>query len=143
MPKSERIVVQEIPAGGAKRIDFAVEYKDAQGHWVAADGGWSWGLAVRSSYPTESAGLDLFASSETPLPSHQVVMVGTGTRLAIPNGFFGLLAIRNGGNHATIAEGERIAQLIIVPFTQVALHEVRAFDVTERGEGGFGSTGRG
>lgn len=120
----------------------------------------------------ESAGLDLFASSETPLPSHQVVMVGTGTRLAIPNGFFGLLAIRsslgakgislangvgiidadyrgevkvairNGGNHATIAEGERIAQLIIVPFAQVALHEVRAFDVTERGEGGFGSTGR-
>lgn len=120
----------------------------------------------------ESAGLDLFASSETPLPSHQVVMIGTGTRLAIPNGFFGLLAIRsslgakgislangvgiidadyrgevkvairNGGNHSTIAEGERIAQLIIVPFAQVALHEVRAFDVTERGEGGFGSTGR-
>ena len=59
MAKSERIVVQEIPAGGAKRIDFAVEYKDAKGHWVAADGGWNWGLAVRSSYPNEAAALSI------------------------------------------------------------------------------------
>jgi dUTP pyrophosphatase len=37
---------------------------------------------------------------------------------------------------------ERIAQLVIVPVLQVALNVVAAFDASERGAGGFGSTGR-
>lgn len=36
---------------------------------------------------------------------------------------------------------ERIAQLVVVPVVQVALRRVDAFDASERGEGGFGSTG--
>ena len=42
----------------------------------------------------------------------------------------------------TLAPLERIAQLIIVPVVQVALNIVEDFAGSERGEGGFGSTGR-
>ncbi|MBU6272487.1 MAG: dUTP diphosphatase [Betaproteobacteria bacterium] len=37
---------------------------------------------------------------------------------------------------------ERIAQLVVVPVAQAAFRVVDAFDASERGEGGFGSTGR-
>ena len=40
-----------------------------------------------------------------------------------------------------IYNGERIAQLVIQPYTEVDLEEVNELDDTERGEGGFGSTG--
>jgi dUTP pyrophosphatase len=38
---------------------------------------------------------------------------------------------------------DRIAQLVIVPVVQAAFRRVDAFDASRRGEGGFGSTGRG
>lgn len=41
----------------------------------------------------------------------------------------------------TVKTGERIAQLIIIPFLDVALAEVDVLGTTERGTGGFGSTG--
>jgi dUTP pyrophosphatase len=41
-----------------------------------------------------------------------------------------------------IEPGERIAQLVIVPVHQVAFDIVDEFTVTERGAGGFGSSGR-
>ncbi len=37
---------------------------------------------------------------------------------------------------------ERIAQLVIVPVQQVQFHEVADFTASDRGSGGFGSTGR-
>ena len=37
---------------------------------------------------------------------------------------------------------ERIAQLVVVPVVQVAFNVVETFDESERGEGGFGSTGK-
>ena len=43
----------------------------------------------------------------------------------------------------TIQPMERIAQLVIVPVVQAAFRLVDSFDATQRGEGGFGSTGRG
>jgi dUTP pyrophosphatase len=42
----------------------------------------------------------------------------------------------------TLRRGERIAQLVVAPVSQVALVELTVLDDTERGEGGFGSTGR-
>ena len=42
----------------------------------------------------------------------------------------------------TLQRGERIAQLVVAPVSQVALLEVDVLDATGRGEGGFGSTGR-
>lgn len=41
-----------------------------------------------------------------------------------------------------IARGERIAQLVVAAVAPVRLTEVAALDETERGTGGFGSTGR-
>lgn len=41
-----------------------------------------------------------------------------------------------------ITEGERIAQLIIIPFLSVQFNEVETLSETKRGEGGFGSTGK-
>jgi dUTP pyrophosphatase len=38
---------------------------------------------------------------------------------------------------------ERLAQLVIVPVLQVAFNVVESFNETERGAGGFGSTGKG
>ena len=42
----------------------------------------------------------------------------------------------------TIRDGDRIAQLMVLPVVQPTLQMVEELDETERGEGGFGSTGR-
>lgn len=42
----------------------------------------------------------------------------------------------------TINPGERIAQMVISRFEKVEWQEVEVLDESERGEGGFGSTGR-
>jgi dUTP pyrophosphatase len=41
----------------------------------------------------------------------------------------------------TIRRGDRIAQLVVAPVTRVVWVETEALATTERGEGGFGSTG--
>jgi dUTP pyrophosphatase len=43
----------------------------------------------------------------------------------------------------TIQPGERIAQLVVVPVVQVEFEVVEQFAQSERGAGGFGSSGRG
>jgi dUTP pyrophosphatase len=48
-----------------------------------------------------------------------------------------------GSEPFTIQPLERIAQLVIVPVVQAQFRLVDSFDASERGEGGFGSTGRG
>jgi dUTP pyrophosphatase len=42
----------------------------------------------------------------------------------------------------TVQPGERIAQLVVVPVVQVQLDVVQEFSSTDRGSGGFGSSGR-
>ncbi len=41
----------------------------------------------------------------------------------------------------TVEEGERIAQLVVTPFLRVEFNEVSDLSDTDRGAGGFGSTG--
>lgn len=95
----------------------------------------------------------------------------TGIALAIPEGYVGLVKPRSGlalwkGIHVLggvidsgyrgdvgvillntsnepqiIGEGERVAQLLIQPVMEVELLEVDRIGGTERGTGGFGSTG--
>jgi dUTP pyrophosphatase len=43
----------------------------------------------------------------------------------------------------TVQPMDRIAQLVIVPVVQARFRQVQEFNASERGEGGFGSTGRG
>ncbi len=53
------------------------------------------------------------------------------------------VALHNHGLTAqTVEPGERIAQFIITPVLTPAYEEVPALDNTERGAGGFGSTGK-
>ena len=54
-----------------------------------------------------------------------------------------MVAIHNHSAEAqSIEDGERIAQLMITPFLSVNFCEAKALDDTDRGEGGFGSTGK-
>lgn len=47
-----------------------------------------------------------------------------------------------GTENFTLKPGERLAQLVFVPVVQAAFDVVEAFDQSERGEGGFGHSGR-
>lgn len=42
----------------------------------------------------------------------------------------------------TIDKNERIAQIVVMPYLSVDFHETDELDATERGSGGFGSTGK-
>ncbi|AOX99637.1 dUTP diphosphatase [Jeongeupia sp. USM3] len=53
------------------------------------------------------------------------------------------VSVWNRGSHAfTVQPMERIAQLVVVPVVQVAFNIVDDFAESERGDGGFGSTGK-
>lgn len=97
--------------------------------------------------------------------------IDTGVHIAIPEGYVGMIKSKSGLNvkHGLIAEGvidsgytgsivvklynmsgkdyrfnrgEKIAQLVIMPIITPELKLVDKFDETERGNGGFGSTGK-
>ena len=52
-----------------------------------------------------------------------------------------IIMINHGAEPFAIARGDRVAQLVLAPVTQAAWIEVEELDSTERGAGGFGSTG--
>jgi len=52
-----------------------------------------------------------------------------------------LLVNHDPAEAVTLARGDRIAQLVIQPVQRAGLHEVSALPPSERGTGGFGSTG--
>lgn len=54
-----------------------------------------------------------------------------------------IVALHNHGTEAqTVASGERIAQLVVAPILMPEYVEADSLSNTQRGEGGFGSTGR-
>ncbi len=117
------------------------------------------------------AGLDLFSSIDCVLEGRSVKPVPTGIQIAIPEGFVGLIWDKSGlslqGVHRlagvidsgyrgevkvvmvnlaretfSIKKGMKIAQILIQPITKVKVQEVKTLEETDRGEGGFGSTGK-
>ena len=71
------------------------------------------------------------------------IVLGNGTGL-IDADYQGPLLIStwNRGREAfTIAPGDRIAQLVVLPIVRATLQEVDTFEQSARGEGGFGHTG--
>lgn len=52
-----------------------------------------------------------------------------------------VILINLGEEEVVIRRGDRIAQLVIAPVVQAAWSEVEILDETQRGAGGFGSTG--
>ncbi len=119
-----------------------------------------------------AAGADLRASEALAIPPGGRAAVPTALHLEIPPGHAGLvwprsgLAVRHGidtlagvidsdyrgevkvvlVNHGdepfTIAKGDRVAQLLIQPVERARFEAATGVAATERGEGGFGSTGR-
>jgi dUTP pyrophosphatase len=53
-----------------------------------------------------------------------------------------VLLLNLGAEPFTVTRGMRIAQLVVAPVTRAAWREVADLPATERGAGGFGSTGR-
>lgn len=116
------------------------------------------------------AGLDLYSTVDVWLHPGEHEAIDTGVHVAIPEGYVGLITSKSGlmakgiTSRGTIdsgytgsiravlynhgAEGyfiqrkDKITQLVVVPVHIEDLELVDALDRTERGTGGFGSTGR-
>ena len=65
-----------------------------------------------------------------------------GTIDADYRGEIGVIIANVSNDTYTIEDGERIAQLVIAKHETISWEEVATLDETERGEGGFGSTGK-
>lgn len=73
---------------------------------------------------------------------HGITMLNSpGTIDADFRGEVKVIAINHGSETFTISHGDRIAQLVIAPVVQAVIQEVDDLDETQRGSGGFGSTG--
>lgn len=70
------------------------------------------------------------------------VLNAPGTIDADYRGEIGVILVNLSNDEFTIEPGERIAQLVIAQYTQVKWFPVDQLDETERGKGGFGSTGK-
>lgn len=71
-----------------------------------------------------------------------ITMLNTpGTIDADYRGEVKVLVINHGEEAFTIRHGDRIAQMVIAPIQQVFVEEVQELPDSERGKGGFGSTG--
>ncbi len=132
------------------------------------------GATAPSRAHPDDAGLDLCAAEDVRIPPLGRALVGTGVRVALPAGTFGMvsprsgMAVRHGVTvlngpgivdagyrgeirvplHNTdpeetfaVRRGDRIAQLVVVPFVAPTLREVDDLDATARAAGGFGSSG--
>ena len=69
------------------------------------------------------------------------VLNAPGTIDADYRGGIGVLLINHGSTAFTIENGERIAQLVLARYERVVWTEADTLPDTQRGEGGFGSTG--
>jgi len=69
------------------------------------------------------------------------VLNAPGTIDADYRGEIGVILVNLSNNSFTINPGERIAQLVIAKYEQVSWNLTESLDTTERGSGGFGSTG--
>ena len=70
------------------------------------------------------------------------VLNSPGTIDADYRGEIGVLLINLSNEDVTIESGERVAQMVVAPFVQAQLKETNALSATDRGDGGFGSTGK-
>jgi dUTP pyrophosphatase len=120
---------------------------------------------------TCDAGLDLYAAERKVIPARDFVSVETGTHIEIPHGCVGLLTSKSGlmakhgltcrgtidcgytgsikavvfnhsGRDYIIEKGDKVTQLVILPCRLQNLVLVDSLEETDRGDGGFGSTGR-
>ncbi len=74
---------------------------------------------------------------------HGITLLNTpGTIDADYRGEIGVIMMNLSDTPFNIADGDRIAQLVIARYEQAEWEAVEALDSTERGDGGFGHTGK-
>ena len=69
------------------------------------------------------------------------VLNAPGTIDAGYRGEVGVILVNLGDAPFKVEKGMKVAQLVVAPVTQAEIAEVAAVDATDRGAGGFGSTG--
>ncbi len=69
------------------------------------------------------------------------VVNGPGVVDAGFRGEINAILINHGAKDITLRRGDRIAQLVVVPIAEADLVEVDALPESQRGDGGFGSSG--
>lgn len=69
------------------------------------------------------------------------VLNSPGTIDADYRGEVGVILINHGQDDFVIRKGDRVAQMIIAPYVMARFREVDELESTDRGAGGFGSTG--
>lgn len=70
------------------------------------------------------------------------VLNSPGTIDADYRGEVGVILINLGQEPFEIKHGDRIAQMVVAPYARVSWNSVDSLDETQRGEGGFGHTGK-
>lgn len=70
------------------------------------------------------------------------VLNSPGTIDADYTGDVGVILVNHGNEPFIVNDGDRIAQMVIAQYTQVTWNEVDELNQTERGDGGFGHTGK-
>ena len=119
----------------------------------------------------DDAGYDLRTPKADYIPAGGSCVIDTGVHIAIPKGFAGVICSKSGLNvkHGIISDGlvdsgytgsvrvklynlsdksylleagDKISQIMFVPVLSATMLETIALEETERGDGGFGSTGR-
>ena len=75
------------------------------------------------------------------LKSGVTVLNTPGTIDSGYRGEVGVILINLGDSEFQVRKGDKVAQLVIAPVTQPEIAEADAVDETDRGAGGFGSTG--
>jgi dUTP pyrophosphatase len=74
---------------------------------------------------------------------HGISVLNTpGTIDADYRGEVGVILVNHGSESFTVQRGDRIAQMIIAPFVQADFQQLSELSETERGAGGFGSSGK-
>jgi len=114
-------------------IDAAIELKPGQTELVPT------GMAIHLA----DSGLAAVVLPRSGLGPRHGIVLGNLVGL-IDSDYQGQIFVsvwNRGGSVFTLNPMERIAQLVFVPVLQVQLNPVQAFDESQRGEGGFGSTG--
>lgn len=98
------------------------------------------GIAI--ALPSEQYGAFLFARSGLGVKHGICLSNGVGVVDSDYRGEISVGLCNVGNKPYAVESGERIAQMVIMPVSVMPLCEADELDETERGAGGFGSTGR-
>ena len=129
----------ELPAY-ARDGDAGLDLRAAHDTTLAPAGRALVGTGLAVAIPGGYAGLVL-PRSGLALSQGVTVLNAPGLVDAGYRGELKVLLVNHGDTPVTVRRGDRIAQLVIQPVERAKLIEVRELPRSERGAGGFGSTG--